>query len=69
MVAGGVHAEDELEVLGGLRVVRLGGHFEGSSVLHWPGGGPAGALLTGDTIFPVPSKGWVSFMYRCVRLP
>jgi hypothetical protein len=35
----------------GLTLVRCGGHFEGSTVLHWAAGaGGAGALLTGDTV-------------------
>eukprot|EP00884_Botryococcus_braunii_P011830 jgi/Botrbrau1/20648/Bobra.113_1s0072.1 len=60
---------DKLELLDGIRVQRLGGHFEGSSVLYWPQGAEArGALLAGDTIFPVPDKGWVSFMYSFPNL-
>ena len=47
----------------GLTLVRCGGHFPGSCVLHWPGGaGGAGALLTGDTITVVADRRWVSFM-------
>ena len=35
----------------GLTLVRCGGHFTGSAVLHWPGGAEGrGALLTGDTL-------------------
>src|SRR5262249_2128488 len=34
---------------GGLTLVHVGGHFEGSQVLHWPqGAGGRGALLSGD---------------------
>lgn len=52
------------DVVPGVRLVRCGGHFAGSAVLHWAGGADgAGALLTGDTIFPVAAQGWVSFMY------
>lgn len=52
------------ELPGGLRLARCGGHFEGASVLHWPGGASGkGALLTGDTIQVVPDRRWVSFMY------
>lgn len=51
-------------LLPGVRLVRCGGHFPGSAVLHWAAGaGGAGVLLTGDTISPVPAQGWVSFMY------
>ena len=47
----------------GLTLVRCGGHFPGSCVLHWPGGASgAGALLTGDTITVVADRRWVSFM-------
>jgi len=47
----------------GLTLIRCGGHFPGSCVLHWPAGaGGAGALLTGDTIQVVSDRRWVSFM-------
>jgi glyoxylase-like metal-dependent hydrolase (beta-lactamase superfamily II) len=53
----------------GLTLIRCGGHFPGSCVLHWPGGaGGAGALLTGDTIMVVSDRGWVSFMYSYPNL-
>ena len=48
----------------GLTLVRCGGHFAGSSVLHWAGGaGGRGALLTGDTLQVTLDRRWVSFMY------
>ena len=48
----------------GLTLVRCGGHFAGSCVLHWPAGaGGAGALLTGDTIQVAADRRWVSFQY------
>jgi glyoxylase-like metal-dependent hydrolase (beta-lactamase superfamily II) len=47
----------------GLTLVNTGGHFEGGTVLHWPGGGNGtGALLTGDIIRVVQDRRWVSFM-------
>jgi hypothetical protein len=47
----------------GLTLIRCGGHFRGSCVLHWAAGaGGAGALLTGDTIQVVADRRWVSFM-------
>jgi glyoxylase-like metal-dependent hydrolase (beta-lactamase superfamily II) len=53
----------------GLTLVRCGGHFPGSCVLHWAGGaGGAGALLTGDTITVVADRRWVSFMYSYPNL-
>lgn len=50
-------------------VVRLGGHFAGSSVLHWKkGANGKGALLTSDTIYVVADREWVSFMYSYPNL-
>jgi glyoxylase-like metal-dependent hydrolase (beta-lactamase superfamily II) len=55
---------DARELLPGLMVVRCGGHFPGSSVLHWASGaGGRGALFTGDTINVVADRRYVSFMY------
>ncbi|WP_193337677.1 MBL fold metallo-hydrolase [Devosia beringensis] len=54
---------DRLDILPGVTVHRLGGHFAGSSVLEWAAGAEGkGALLVGDTIQVVPAAGWVSFM-------
>ncbi|MGV8832717.1 MAG: MBL fold metallo-hydrolase [Devosia sp.] len=54
---------DRLDVLPGVSVHRLGGHFTGSSVLEWSAGADGkGALLVGDTIHVTPAAGWVSFM-------
>ena len=54
---------DSAELLPGLVAVRCAGHFEGSSVLHWPAGaGGRGVLFTGDTIMVVPDRRFVSFM-------
>jgi len=48
----------------GLTLVRCGGHFPGSTVLHWAQGAEGrGALLTGDTITVVQDRRFVSFMY------
>jgi glyoxylase-like metal-dependent hydrolase (beta-lactamase superfamily II) len=55
--------DDSAELVPGLTAIRCGGHFEGSSVLHWPAGAEGrGVLLTGDTIMVAPDRGWVSFM-------
>lgn len=55
---------ESVEPLAGLRVLRLGGHFPGSAVLHWPGAADgAGALFTGDTISVAADPRWVTFMY------
>jgi glyoxylase-like metal-dependent hydrolase (beta-lactamase superfamily II) len=60
-----VHFEgDEIEPLDGVRVLRLGGHFRGSTVLHWAAGaGGKGALLTGDTIAVAADRRWAAFLY------
>jgi hypothetical protein len=46
-----------------LTLIHCGGHFDGSTVLHWPAGGNGkGALLSGDTIQVVQDRCYVSFM-------
>ncbi len=51
-------------LFGGITLIRCGGHFEGGTVLHWPGGADGkGALLSGDILQVVPDRRWVSFMY------
>ena len=43
--------EGNIELLPGLWMYPCGGHFAGSSVVHWPAGNRgAGVLITGDTI-------------------
>src|SRR5919199_3979407 len=55
--------------LPGLTLVRCGGHFPGSCVLHWAGGeAGGGALFTGDTITVVRDRRYVSFMYSYPNL-
>jgi glyoxylase-like metal-dependent hydrolase (beta-lactamase superfamily II) len=55
---------ESAEVLPGVRMLRCGGHFPGSSVLHWPAAeGGRGALFTGDTIKVVADTRYVTFMY------
>ena len=51
---------EELDLGGGLTLLRLGGHFTGGQVLHWAAGS---ALLSGDTVAVVADRRWVSFMY------
>jgi len=48
------------EVLPGVTLHRLGGHFPGASVLHWAA---PRMLLTGDTALVVPDRKHVSFMW------
>ena len=53
----------------GVTVARIGGHFDGAAVLHWPAGSEGrGALLTGDTITVVQDRAWVSFMWSYPNL-
>ncbi len=48
----------------GLTLIHCGGHFAGSAVLHWAAGAEGrGALLTGDTIYVVADRRYVTFMY------
>ena len=49
-------------------LIRCGGHFVGSTALHWPGEDGKGVLMTGDTIMVVPDTRWVSFMYSYPNL-
>jgi glyoxylase-like metal-dependent hydrolase (beta-lactamase superfamily II) len=60
---------ESLTVNAALSVIRCGGHFPGSSVLHWHDGAAGkGALFTGDGILPVEDRRWVSFMYSYPNL-
>lgn len=57
------------ELLPGVTAIRCGGHFPGSSVLHWAAGADGkGALFTGDTIYVVSDRRYVSFMYSYPNL-
>ena len=54
---------ERLDLPGGLTLLRLGGHFAGGTVLHWPGGAEGrGALLSGDILQVVADRRWVGFM-------
>jgi glyoxylase-like metal-dependent hydrolase (beta-lactamase superfamily II) len=57
--------EGETHTLGdGITLIRCGGHFPGSTVLHWAAGADGkGVLMTGDTIYVVADPRWVTFMY------
>ena len=60
---------DTVEPVPGLTLARIGGHFDGAAVLHWPAGADGrGALLTGDTITVVQDRDWVSFMWSYPNL-
>ena len=61
--------DDYVEPVPGVSVARIGGHFDGAAVLHWPAGADGqGALLTGDTITVVQDRDWVSFMWSYPNL-
>ncbi len=57
--------------LPGVTLVQCGGHFDGSSVLHWAdGAGGLGVLLAGDTIMVTPGQDRVTFLRSAPnRLP
>lgn len=59
---------ETLELGQGVTLVRSGGHFIGSTALHWGGEDGKGVLMTGDTIMVVPDTRWVSFMYSYPNL-
>jgi hypothetical protein len=54
---------DRYEVAPGLTLHQLGGHFPGSSVVHWTAGaGGKGVLLVSDTIQSNPDRATVTFL-------
>ena len=54
---------DEREILPGLRLINVGGHFEGAAVLHWADGADGrGALLTADVVSVAMDTRYVSFL-------
>jgi glyoxylase-like metal-dependent hydrolase (beta-lactamase superfamily II) len=56
--------EDEQRPLPDVRLIRVGGHFHGSTVLLWPAGAEGrGVLLTGDSIAVAADRRWVTFLY------
>ena len=60
---------EQLKLIDDSIVLRLGGHFPGSTVLYWPGGtGSQGTLLSGDTISVAADRRWTSFMYSYPNL-
>jgi hypothetical protein len=54
---------DRHEIALGLTLHRFGGHFSGSTVLHWAAGaGGRGVLLSSDTIHGNPDRATVTFL-------
>ena len=54
---------DQMALVPGLTLLRLGGHFPGASVLHWSKPDSAAVLLSGDTIRVVADPNRVTFMW------
>lgn len=56
-------AGNEMQLWDGMRLINIGGHFEGSSILHVPFLSKEGSILCGDTLFLSPSKKHFSVVY------
>ena len=55
--------EERISLNKEISLTRVGGHFEGSTVLHWSGTADSkGALLVGDSMYVVRDRRWVTFM-------
>jgi hypothetical protein len=54
--------DEKTEVLPGVVLERIGGHFPGSAITHFVGADGRGVLLSGDTVAGTPDEHWVSFM-------
>ena len=55
---------DEYQLSGSVTLLRLGGHFPGSTALHWRGGSSVGGvLLSGDAVHVAMDRRHVAFMY------
>ena len=55
--------EERISLHDEISLIRVGGHFEGSTVLHWSGTADRkGALLVGDSMYVVRDRRWVTFM-------
>jgi hypothetical protein len=60
---------DELRLSDDVALLRCGGHFAGSTALHWQHGPrPGGALFPGDALQVVADRRHVSFMYSYPNL-
>lgn len=60
---------EELAISDSVTLMRAGGHFAGSTVLHWADGPrPGGALFSGDALQVVLTRRHVSFMYSYPNL-
>ncbi len=60
---------ETLSLRDGLTLIRCGGHYDGSQVLHWAAGaGGKGVLLVGDTLVVVDDRRYVTFMYSYANM-
>ena len=60
---------DELSLSDSVTLIRAGGHFSGSTVLHWSEGPKnGGALFSGDALQVAVDRKHVSFMYSYPNL-
>jgi glyoxylase-like metal-dependent hydrolase (beta-lactamase superfamily II) len=56
-------------ILPDVTLINTGGHFDGSTALHWAAGAAGGGLLlTGDSLQVVMDRRYVSFMYSYPNL-
>lgn len=53
----------EKEMWDGMKIINVGGHFPGSSILHIPFLSPDGVVLCGDTFYVSPCKRHIAIMY------
>ncbi|AVR44451.1 MBL fold metallo-hydrolase [Christiangramia fulva] len=56
-------SEDKLEITKGIEIVNSGGHFPGSTVLHYKSENQAPTLFGGDTLYLSLNKKHLSAMY------
>jgi hypothetical protein len=54
---------NEMQLWDGMRLINMGGHFEGSSIIHVPFLSKAGTIICGDTLFLSPNKKHFSVVY------
>jgi hypothetical protein len=54
---------DEINLWDGMKLICIGGHFAGSSILHVPFLSKEGTIICGDTLFLSPSKKHFSAVY------
>lgn len=60
---------ESCEILPGVTLINTGGHFKGSTALHWSEGADArGLLLVGDSLTVVMDRRYLGFMYSYPNL-